>query len=110
MLLRFNLDEVKPMSKETMEKGEAFINAMIQEGHTFESIKAGMLTCVVRCSLQLSKLDKAPQGKGQGERRRICIDRATEMLKTHRNTLHNIIRSLDLKGMVDEIRAAAGAR
>lgn len=89
-------DGVRPMSKEAQEKGELFVQALLDEGHSYESMKAGFLTCMVHKGLTLSNG---------------VIDRAAQLLNMrHRNILFDLVRNLKLRDLVAQIRAEAAAK
>ena len=92
--LHFNPAGVTQMSNETQAKGEAFIQALIDEGHSYESMKAGFLTCAMRRGLRL--------GKGE-------VGRAAKVLKAHRNTLWKLDKLLGMGSFREQLKAEAAA-
>jgi hypothetical protein len=73
---------LKKMTPETQAKGEEFIQALIDEGHGYESMKAGFLVSMATKGLAM----------GNG-----VISEAARILKMHRNALSKIVNSFKLK-------------
>jgi len=90
--MRHTPSSMKPMSKETQAKGEAFIRALVEEGHDYESMKGSFFYCLMSFGLR--------QCNG-------VLDRVAALVNTHRNNLYGICNTLglDLKKIRAELRA-----
>jgi DNA-binding NtrC family response regulator len=73
---------LKKMTPETQAKGEQFIQALIDEGHGYESMKAGFLVSMATSAL----------AKSNG-----VIAEAAKLLQMHRNALSKIVNAFKLK-------------
>jgi DNA-binding MarR family transcriptional regulator len=84
----------KDLSQDALDKGEAFILALIAEGHTYDSMKAAFIKCVLRTWLRLTK----------GNVSQIAKKMATDI-----NWISRLLTKLDMRAEVESIRSAANA-
>ena len=81
---------IQKLSEETAEKGAAFVNALIQDGHTDKSMKAAFGLCVLRAWLRRT------QGR---------VDKAATKMGIDRTIVFSRIRKFGLREELEAIRA-----
>lgn len=80
--LHANPKRLGELSEDARLKGEAFVQAMLDEGRDYEAMKAAFLYCMVRFLM----------AKCNG----VIID-AARLVKTHRNRLSPLVHDFKLK-------------
>jgi hypothetical protein len=84
----------KDLSQEVEDKGEAFILALIAQGHTYDSMKAVFIKCVLRTWLRLTKGN---------------VSQIAAKMKTDLNWISRLITKLGMRPELESIRSAANA-
>jgi hypothetical protein len=88
--------ERKPMSPETLAAGKKFITALIDDGHSYESMKGNFLFCMTKTAL---------------DRCGGVIAQAADLLRTHRNRIFDFLRDYpEIKAQLVLARNAARPR
>lgn len=82
---------VKKLSPETEDKGEAFVLALIQEGHTYDSMKAAFIKCVLRTWLRINKGS---------------VSQAAKKMGTDPNWIFRLLNKSGMREELESIRAA----
>lgn len=93
MQMQFKRTALKPMSPELQRQGEAFIQALLDEGHAYESMKANFYVCLISKALRLSKGNVA---------------RAAGIIRIgNRTQIFSFVKSLSLRSTLEQIRREA---
>jgi hypothetical protein len=84
----------KNVPQDVEDKGEAFILALIAQGHTYDSMKAVFIKCVLRTWLRLTKGN---------------VTQIAKKMQTDSNWILRLITKLAMRDEVESIRSAANA-